>query len=91
MIKILFLLETFLYICRINSTYNKINMSKVQHLPQKFIDKLEKEPEDGMGYHIVDVHLESGVVLIDRTILNSKYLLLLPDEEIKTEEIINIV
>lgn len=65
-------------------------MSKIK-LSQKFIDKLTKEPEDGMGYHTVDVHLENGTVLIDRTVVNSTYLLLLADEIIKTEEIVNIV
>lgn len=64
-------------------------MIKVK-LPNKFINKLAGFPETGMGYHIVDVMLSSGIILNGREVVNSEYLLLLYREIIETDDIIDI-
>lgn len=43
-------------------------------LPKKFEDYLEKLPEHGMGFQIVEIELTNGHILKERIILNSTYL-----------------
>lgn len=57
-------------------------------LPQKFVDLLITLPENGMGYQIVDIKLQSGEILRNRIILNSEFLKVLNNESIKPEDII---
>lgn len=59
-------------------------------LPQKFVDLLITLPENGMGYQIVDIKLQSGEVLRNRIILNSEFLKVLNNEYIKPEDIITV-
>jgi hypothetical protein len=59
-------------------------------LPVKYIEYLETQPEQGMGYQIVDVYFKSGKVLKNCIVLNSTYLQLESDEEILIEDIIRI-
>lgn len=59
-------------------------------IPQELINKLTQLPEQGMGYQIISVYLKDGTILKDRRVLNSTYLLLNPNEEINTEEIIDV-
>jgi hypothetical protein len=60
----------------------KLNMS--------WTEKLLKYPETGMGYQRVDVILKSGQIIRDIVVLNAKYLIL-PDLELKLEEIANLI
>jgi hypothetical protein len=53
-------------------------------------EKLLKYPETGMGYQRVDVILKSGQIIRDIVVLNAKYLIL-PDLELKLEEIANLI
>lgn len=56
-------------------------------LTDKQIDFLEKLPEQGMGYQIVDLTLKNGQVLKERVVLNSTYLKLDNSEKFDVEEI----
>lgn len=51
---------------------------------------LEGIPENGMGYHVVDVILKNGSVLKNRTIINYSKLVLNTGESILPEEIDDI-
>lgn len=62
-------------------------MIKKVKLPLNIIDHLSALPEQGMGYQIVTVTLKNGVILIDRRVINSTYLLLLDEESLTTDEI----
>ena len=59
-------------------------------LPQIFINYLENQPEQGMGYQIVDVELINGSVLVDRIVFNSIYLKLDEEEKISIDQIKDI-
>lgn len=39
-------------------------------LPDKFVEQLAKEPESGMGYHLVDVKLKDGRFFQRQVVLN---------------------
>jgi len=56
-------------------------------LSKKYCEYLESKPEYGMGYQLADIELKDGTVLKKRTILNSCFLKLNPDEEIKSRDI----
>lgn len=56
-------------------------------LTNKHIELLEKLPEQGMGYQIVDITLKNGQILKDRVVLNSTYLKLIDYEKIDVDEI----
>ena len=56
-------------------------------LQDKFIEYLESQPEQGMGYQIVDLHLKNGMILQNRIVLNSAYLQLENDENITANDI----
>lgn len=45
-------------------------------LPDNFIKQLIETPENGMGFHIVDLHLKNGEVLKNQIVLNSSILTL---------------
>ncbi len=69
--------------------YIKKNMeSKLRILlPEKFSEMLEKLPEQGMGYQIVDVFLKNGNALSKKIVLNSNILELDKSEKIEVEDI----
>jgi len=46
--------------------------------------------ENGMGYHIVNIHLDGDHILKEREVLNCEYLILKEGEDIKTEDIVEI-
>ncbi len=56
-------------------------------LPDKFIKYLETQPEQGMGYQIVNLELVNGDILENRIILNSMYLKLNNDEKLEVSVI----
>jgi hypothetical protein len=45
-------------------------------LPDNFIKQLIETPENGMGFHIVDLHFKNGEVLKNQIVLNSSILTL---------------
>lgn len=45
-------------------------------LPDDFIKQLIETPENGMGYHIVDLHFKNGEVLKNQIVKNSSILIL---------------
>jgi len=63
------------------SQHRKIELRKDQ------IDILENLPETGMGYQKVKITLSNGIILHDRIIVNSQFLLLNEDESINTDSI----
>ena len=56
-------------------------------LPEELQLQLRTIPETGMGYHIVDIIMNNGSTLKNRTVINSSILLLHPDESIDVGEI----
>lgn len=44
-------------------------------LSQRWIDKLVKLPESGMGYQIVDIHLKDGTILKNALVINCEEIL----------------
>lgn len=56
-------------------------------LPENIKAQIEELPETGIGFHIVDIILNNGLVLKSRTIINSSKLILHPDEVIDANEI----
>jgi len=62
---------------------------KIQ-LSDEQIKILEKLPEQGMGYQIVDVFLTNGKILKNRIVLNSSFLTIEDNEEINPTEILKI-
>lgn len=56
-------------------------------LNSKFVEYLIEQPENGMGYQIIDIHLKNGVVLKNRIVLNSTYLRLDVNERITNDDI----
>lgn len=69
-------------------TFESFN-NKVK-LPERLIKRLDKEPESGMGYHSCDIILNDGRILKGRIILNSTYLKVDNNEDIKTNDIIDM-
>lgn len=65
----------------------KITEVKKVKLPEKLQKYLQKQPEDGMGYHKVGLVVKKGEILKDRTILNGEDLLLKEGETIETKDI----
>lgn len=59
-------------------------------LNEEYIDYLSNQPEQGMGYQIVDITLKNGRVLNDRIVLNSSYLKLNEYEQINLDDIVKI-
>jgi len=59
---------------------------KVQ-LPEQLIKKLSNLPEQGMGYQVVRITLKNGIILNDRRVLNSSFLLMDENENITTDQI----
>ena len=60
-------------------------------LPDNFINQLIKTPENGMGFHIVDLHLKNGEVLKDKIVLNSSILTLEKTFNLHIDDIEQIV
>ena len=65
-------------------------MKKKIQLSDKQIKLLEKLPEKGMGYQIVDVFLNNGKILKNRIVINSSFLTLEDNEEISPDDIMKI-
>ncbi len=65
-------------------------MSNKVKLLDEQIKLLESLPEQGMGYHIVDIKLKNGKKLIKRIIINSEYLKLNEYELIDPKDIKSI-
>lgn len=59
-------------------------------LSNKHISMLEKLPEQGMGYQIVNIKLKDGRVLTDRIVFNSTYLKLNKEDIFTLDEIKDI-
>lgn len=59
-------------------------------LPEKFINILINLPENGMGYQVVKVILKSGEILRQHKVLNSEFLMLEENENIKLIDIAKI-
>jgi hypothetical protein len=66
-------------------------LSNQVELPKEVSQYIQNLPENGMGYHIVDLLLKNGRVLSGRKIINSTKLILNPDESIDTDEIDTVV
>jgi hypothetical protein len=54
------------------------------------IEYLSHQPENGMGYQIVDLTLKSGDVLMKKVVLNCSILQLEDQEQLNVEDIIKI-
>lgn len=61
--------------------------NNILKLSYKFSKYLEDLPEQGMGFQIVDLELENGMVLKNRIVLNSTYLKLEKNELIENVDI----
>lgn len=59
-------------------------------LTAKQCEYLSSQPEQGMGYQIVDLILKNGERIDKRIVLNSAYLRLEANEDINPEEIVSI-
>lgn len=55
-------------------------------LPSNFIEVLSRLPETGMGYQIVDITMEDGIVLT-KTVYNSSLVEVTSADEIDLEKI----
>lgn len=64
--------------------------TKTLKIEDKYVRYLETQPEQGMGYQIVDIFLKNGTVLKSRMIFNCTYLQLDSDENIEIDDIIKI-
>lgn len=56
-------------------------------LSKEFCEYLQNKPETGMGYQIVNIELKDGRKFKNRLILNSTYLKLNFENELKNEDI----
>ena len=65
-------------------------MENKRKLNEKYIDYLSNQPEQGMGYQIVDITLKNGRVLYDRVVLNSSYLKLNEYDQFNLDDIVKI-
>lgn len=65
-------------------------MEKRLTLNREHVVYLTHQPEQGMGYHIVEASLKNGKVLKNRIVLNSSYLILNEEEQIQPNEIATI-
>lgn len=68
----------------------RLNKKKIE-LKKEHVIELEKQPENGMGYHVVDILLKDGSMLKNRIILNCQYLQLDLEESINVNNIISII
>lgn len=59
-------------------------------LTDEQIKILEKLPEQGMGYQIVNLTLKNGLILKGRIVLNSTFLKVENDEIINPHDIVKI-
>lgn len=66
---------------------NRHMLSEQIILPEEIQLQLKSIPETGLGYHIVDIIMNNGSTLKNRTVINSSILLLHPDESIDVGEI----
>lgn len=62
-------------------------MVKYYNLPEKFIVELEKLPESGMGYQIVNIKFTNGSTLNNVVVLNSEIIKVEDDTIIDVEKI----
>lgn len=56
-------------------------------LSEEYSSYLENQPEQGMGYQLVDIKLKNGSQLYHRIVLNSMYLKLKEGEEFGNDDI----
>lgn len=56
-------------------------------LSSKYSKYLENKPEKGMGYQIVDIELNDGRKIKNRTVINSTYLELNSENEFWNKDI----
>lgn len=66
-------------------------MGKKVYLTSKQKNKLINAPENGMGYHTVDIVLRDGSSLKSRTVLNCEVLMLEEGEDIKQKDIADVI
>ena len=59
-------------------------------LTNHFIKVLENMPEQGMGYHLVDIEMFDGSLLRKKIIINSTFLQVEANEEIDIKKIKSI-
>ena len=62
-------------------------MGKTLKLNPKQIDAVSQLPEEGMGYHVVNIVLNNGEILNNRVIVNSTFLQLNDGEELTVGDI----
>lgn len=65
-------------------------LSNEIELPENIIKQISELPESGMGYHTIDLILNNGLVLKNRTVVNGTKLILYPEENINTLDIESI-
>lgn len=65
-------------------------MKKKIELDEKWVQYLTDQPEQGMGYQRIRLILKDGEILRDRVVLNSTYLVLKEDEDMKMDDIEDI-
>jgi hypothetical protein len=69
-------------------SFSFVQLKNVSYkLSKKYIRQLAHLPESGMGYQIVDVKLNSDVVLKKRVVFNSTYLELERGDKFSNEDI----
>ena len=66
------------------------NMENKVILPVEFVLQLELLPENGMGYHIVDIYLKNGSILKQKIVLNCEILKLDDSEDFAVDEIVEL-
>ena len=66
---------------------NRHMLSNEVELPENIKNELSNIPETGMGFHVIDIILNNGLVLKSRTVINSSKLILHPDENIDVDDI----
>ena len=62
-------------------------MSKLLKLRKDLVQDIEHTPENGMGYHIVNVILTTGQVLEGKIVINGTFLQLTDKEKIDNNNI----
>lgn len=78
----------------INERESKISLEKVTYtkikLSEEMVAFLVTQPEEGQGYHVVDVTLRNGNKLKNRLVYNCEYLVIVSKEVITTNDIDSI-
>ena len=61
--------------------------NSILRLSKKYSNYLENQPEQGMGYQLVDIKLKNGLKLNERVVLNSIFLKLNEGEKFDNDDI----